>query len=96
MIGVLQFVHSHFVRFRDRSECLATCDDVRVPAGRMRWRPRFGGRRSCRRRTFSDHYARAHVCDLLFQFEDLLRKRVNLGVLFLYLFRQRFKLSIII
>jgi hypothetical protein len=36
------------------------------------------------------------VCDLLFQFEDLLRERVNLGVLFVYLFCQRFKLSGII
>ena len=96
MIGVLQFVHSHFVHFRDGSECLATCDDMRVPAGRMQRSPGLGGRRSCRRRTFSDHYSRTRVCDLLFQLEDLLRKRVNLGVLFVYLFRQRFKLSVII
>jgi hypothetical protein len=36
------------------------------------------------------------VCDLLFQLEDLLRKRVNLRILFVYLFCQRFKLSRII
>jgi hypothetical protein len=96
MIGFLQFVHSHFVHFRDGSECLATCDDMRVPAGRMHLSSGFSGRRSCRRRTFSDHYARTHVRDLLFQLKDLLRKRVNFVVLVVYLFRQRFKLSIII
>jgi len=96
MIGFLQFVHSHFVHFRDGSECLAACDDMRVPAGRVHLSPGFSCRCSCRRRTFSDHYARTHVRDLLFQLEDLLRKRVNLGVLFVYFFRQRFKLSIII
>ena len=46
--------------------------------------------------TFSNHYARANVRDLLFQFENLLRKRVNLCILFVYFFCQRFKLSSII
>jgi hypothetical protein len=33
------------------------------------------------------------VRNLLLQFEDFLRERVNLGVLLVYLFRQRFKLT---
>lgn len=94
MISVLQFFHANFVRLGDRSECLTTRNDVSVPAGR--WRSSCSGGAGSRRRTFSYHYAGAKVRDLLFQLEDLLRKRVNLGVLFVYLFCQRFKLSGII
>jgi len=88
MIGVLQFFHANLVQFGDRSERLTACDDVRIRASRMWRRPGCNGSGgvSCRRRAFSNHYARANVRDLLFQFEDLLRKRVNLGILFVYLF----------
>src|SRR5436853_7823662 len=46
-----------------------------------------------RRRTFSDHYSRANMRELLLKFEDFLRKRVDFGVLFLNLFCQRFELD---
>ena len=98
MIGVLQFFHANLVHFGDRSQRLTARDDVRICASWMWRRPGCSGSggASWRRRAFSNHYARANVRDLLFQFEDLLRKRINLRILFVYLFCQRFKLSSII
>ena len=96
MVGVLQLFHRHSVHLGDRSECLTACDGVRICACRM-WRRCSCSRRAGRRGSaLSDHHARAHVGDLLFQLEDFLRKRVNLRVLFVYLFHERFKLSCII
>jgi hypothetical protein len=62
----------------------------------MQGRPGCSGGAGPRRRIFSNHYARATVRDLLFQLENLLGQRVDLGVLFVYLFYQRFELRGII
>ena len=42
--------------------------------------------------SFSDHYTWPSMRELLLQFENLLRKRVDLGVLFVNLLCQSFKL----
>src|SRR4029453_10722882 len=42
--------------------------------------------------SFSDHYTWPSMRELLLQFENLLRKRVDFGVLFINFFCQRFKL----
>src|SRR6059058_909634 len=97
MVRVLQFVYGHLVHFGDRSEGLTACDDVRICARKWRRSSCGGsGRASCRGRAFSNHYAWANMRDLLFQLEDLLRKRVNLRILFVHLFYQRFELYSII
>ena len=48
-----------------------------------------GSGRGC---AFPNHYSRAHIGNLLLQFQNLLRKHIDLGVLFVDLLRQLFQL----
>lgn len=56
------------------------------------WRHCCDARHRRRRRTFSDHYSWPDVRDLLLQLQDFLGKRVDLRILFVDFFRQRFNL----
>ena len=60
--------------------------------GGMRWRCCGSGSGCWGGRGFSDHYAWPRMRELLLQFENLLRKRVDFGVLFVNLFYENFKL----
>ena len=94
VVGFLQLIHSHFVHFGDQGERFSTRNSVRVAFdGGMRCRYASSG--SCcwsGGGSFTDHYAWLSMRELLLQFENLLRKCVDLGVLFVNLLCQSFKL----
>lgn len=58
----------------------------------MRWSCSGSGSCCCGGCSFSDHYTWPSMRELLLQFENLLRKRVDLRVLFVNLLCQSFKL----
>ena len=93
MVGFLQIVHGHFVHFRDGRERFSARDNVRIAFdGGMRCRYSGSGSGCCGGCSFSDHHAWPSMRELLLQFENLLRKCVDLGVLFVNLLCQSFKL----
>ena len=93
MVGFLQIVHGHLVHFRDRCERFSARNSVHVAFdGGMRRRGSRSGSGCWSGCRFSDHYPWLGMRELLLQFENLLRKRVDPGVLFVNLFCQSFQL----
>ena len=97
MVELLQVLHADFVGFGDRGERLTFCNYVcisRLCCGRS------GGARAVARRgrgcwrRFADHHAGPLIRDLLLQLQDLLRERVDLGVLLVDLLEERFELRV--
>jgi len=93
VVGFLQIVHGHFVHLRDRRERFSARNSMRIAFdGGMQCGYAGSGSGCWGGCSFSDHYAWPSMRELLLQSENLLRKRVDLGVLFLNLFCQSFKL----
>ena len=91
MIEFLQFFHAHLVHLRDGSQRFAFRDDVIIAA--LRGFRRLGRGRACGRRgrRFSDDDAKADGGNLLLEFQNLLRQRIDLRVLLVDLFHQGFE-----
>ena len=93
MIELLQLGYGHSVQFADGSERFTALDGVSGGPGRM-WHRCYGhdwfgtGRFG-----FADHDSGLGMGKLLFQFENLLREDVDLGVLLVDFFRQQLKLQ---
>src|SRR5437764_2123995 len=94
VIEFLQLADTDVVHSRNRGERFTAGDGVAVAIACFRgWFGRRGsGCRCCRGRcrggTFSNHDSGTLVCDCQLKFEDLLRKHVDLRILFVDLFGQ--------
>ena len=87
VVEALQFFDTDLVLLGDGGESFAPSNGVRVPGGARRFCRRGAGRSRC---WFSDQHA--WFRHLLLKLENLLRKRVDLGVLLIQLFADRFQL----
>jgi hypothetical protein len=92
VIEFLQLAYTDIVHSRDGSERFAAGNDVAVAIAFFRgWFGRRGSgccRGRCGRRAFANHDAGTLVTDCQLKFEDLLRKHVDLRILFVDLFGQ--------
>jgi hypothetical protein len=98
VIVFLELAHADVVHSRDGSERFAAGNDVAVAIACFSgWFGRRGNgrrccRRRCRRRAFANHDAGTLIADCQLKLENLLRKHVDLCILFVDLFGQFLKL----